>query len=141
MTNQHSITISRKMVEDWLANVSEQLLPPVATDKEILKVWHKSNTVSRGLRDVYNLGRGEKTKIAAASDSQLHRIWIKYSGDIIDPLREIYDLGRCHGDTEIKESEQPSLKKQALEILGYPKDLWNQADVEIIRSAVKSLDD
>ena len=35
----------------------------------------------------------------------------------------------------------PSLKAQALEILGYPKDFWSQEEVDTIRRALESLPD
>jgi hypothetical protein len=76
--------------------------PHVATDKQILEIWHSYNTVDAGLRHVYNLGRSHSSvqvddSFNVASDSGLKRIWNKYSGDIIDPLREIYDFGRNVG--------------------------------------------
>ena len=37
--------------------------------------------------------------------------------------------------------EPLSLKVQALETLKYPKDLWSQAEVDIIRRALEQLDD
>jgi hypothetical protein len=35
----------------------------------------------------------------------------------------------------------PSLKKQALETLKYPKDFWSEAEVDTIRLALEQLDD
>jgi hypothetical protein len=35
----------------------------------------------------------------------------------------------------------PSLKEQALEILGYPKDFWSEDEVDTIRRALEQLDD
>ena len=35
----------------------------------------------------------------------------------------------------------PSLKDQALEILGYPKDFWSQEEVDTIHRALEQLDE
>ena len=35
----------------------------------------------------------------------------------------------------------PSLKEQALDILGYPKDFWSEDEVDTIRHALEQLDD
>jgi hypothetical protein len=35
----------------------------------------------------------------------------------------------------------PSLKEQALDILRYPKDLWHETEVDIIRRALEALND
>jgi len=74
----------------------------VATDKQLYEIWHRSELVSEGLRNVYNFGRSHGPRsqddaIPVCSDTELREIWNKYSGQIIYPLREIYDLGRRAG--------------------------------------------
>jgi hypothetical protein len=38
-----------------------------------------------------------------------------------------------------RQPKPPSLKEQALEILGYPKDFWSQEEVDTIRRALEAL--
>ena len=58
----------------------------------------------------------------------------------------LYDKVFCEPDTHsnlraTRRPKPPSLKEQALETLKYPKDLWSQSEVDIIRRALEALDD
>ena len=41
----------------------------------------------------------------------------------------------------VRRPKPPSLKEQALDILGYPKDFWSEDEVDTIRHALEQLDD
>jgi hypothetical protein len=47
----------------------------------------------------------------------------------------------AHDLRDTRRPRPPSLKEQALEILGYPKDFWSQEEVDTIRRALEQLDD
>ena len=42
---------------------------------------------------------------------------------------------------DLRRPKPPSLKEQALEILGYPKDFWSEDEVDTIRRALEQLND
>ena len=56
-------------------------------------------------------------------------------------IHTLYGKLRAEQFRAARRPKPPSLKDQALEILGYPKDFWSQEEVDTIHRALEQLDE
>jgi hypothetical protein len=119
MTNQHPITPSLELVQQW---TGEQDWP---TFKHVTTQAARWGWDQRNATVLTELQQARDEELGACCE------WVE---------REI-GHGREWG-TELRTARRPkalSLKEQALDILGYPINFWTEGDIGTIRRALEAL--
>ena len=111
-TQQHPITPPLWLVQQWFLGA-------------------KAMPVDQWVTDVATQAAhwGADQELEACCEWLVKEGWFRYEHEAVQELRVA------------RRPKPPSLKDQALEILGYPKDFWSQEEVDTIRRALEQLDD